>query len=318
MGKRFGHFALTWFIAMIPCACGAASAAAEDGAEVLAKPTYRSAVSEVRLVFFATDEQNHNVGDLQKNDFAVVDNERVIREFRGFARANLTRLNVVVLIDASESVLPQVRSEIADTLQLMAQSPWSSDDNISVLSFSGMDVQVVCRDDCREVDEASRFESLPRGGATPLFDALQAATKLLAQRAQPDRWPVIVVFSDGEDTISRTSFAQALQNILVAGAQVYAVDVATPAGQSKGSATLQKIADDTGGRYLRIGDAGAGVFEQFIEDLHSAQVVTYVSPESHSDFHSVRIYPTHNLNLRFHSRRGYYRDSDRASSEDTR
>jgi hypothetical protein len=40
--------------------------------------------------------------------------------------------------------------------------------------------------------------------------------------------------------------------------------------------------------------------------LHSARVVTYVLPESGPDFHSIRILPTHNLNLQFRCRTGYY------------
>src|SRR5271165_2716965 len=79
-------------------------------------PNYRSTASEVRLVFFATDENNHTVEDLQKDDFAVVDDERVIRDFRSFTRSALTKLDVIVLIDSSDSVLPHFRLEIADVL----------------------------------------------------------------------------------------------------------------------------------------------------------------------------------------------------------
>ncbi len=63
--------------------------------------TYLRTVSEVRLVFFATDEHNHLVEGLQKNDFAVVDDERVIREFRSFTRSDVIKLDVVVLMDSS-------------------------------------------------------------------------------------------------------------------------------------------------------------------------------------------------------------------------
>jgi len=63
--------------------------------------TYHSTVSEVRLVFFATDEHNHNVQQLQKDDFAIVDDERVIREFRSFTRSASIKLDVVVMIDSS-------------------------------------------------------------------------------------------------------------------------------------------------------------------------------------------------------------------------
>jgi len=48
------------------------------------------------------------------------------------------------------------------------------------------------------------------------------------------------------------------------------------------------------------------IFKDVIDDLHSARVVTYVLPESGPDFHSIRILPTHNLNLQFRCRTGYY------------
>src|SRR5271167_562741 len=94
--------------------------------------TYHSTVSEVRLVFFATDERNHAVEGLQKNDFAVVDDEMVIREFRSFTRSDVIKLDVVVLIDSSESVLPHFEQEITEVQQLISQSPGGSGDNVSV------------------------------------------------------------------------------------------------------------------------------------------------------------------------------------------
>ena len=271
--------------------------------------TYHSAVSEVRLVFFATDEHNHAVEELQQDDFAVVDDERVIRDFRSFTRSALIKLDVVVLIDFSESVLPHFQREITDVLQLISQWPWSPGDNASVLSFGGMETRFICAGNCRNSFTADRVASLPRGGATPLFDAVAIATDFLVQRRQPDVWPVIMLFSDGEDTISRASFHEALEKILASGAQVYAIDVSSPGQPSNGTATLQRIAEDSGGRYVRISEGAVRIFGDVINDLHSARVVTYVLPESGSDFHSIRILPTHNLNLQFRSRRGYYHHS---------
>ena len=126
--------------------------------------TYRSSVSEVRLVFFATDEHNHAVEELQKDDFAVVDDERVIRNFRSFARADLIKLDVIVLMDSSESVQPRFPQEIADVQQLISQWPWGPGDNVSVLSFGGMETRLVCSGDCRSSFTAGRAQSLPSGG----------------------------------------------------------------------------------------------------------------------------------------------------------
>jgi VWFA-related protein len=260
-------------------------------------------------VFFATDEHNHSVERLQKNDFAVVDDERVIRDFRSFTRSDLIKLDVIVLIDSSESARPRFKEENADVLQLISQSPWGPDDSVSVLSFSGMEAHVVCTGNCRSSFTADRVASLPRGGTPPLFDAIEIATSLLIQRRQADVWPVIILFSDGEDNISKVSFKKALERTLTSEAQVYAIDINSPGWPSNGTATLQSIAQDSGGRWLRISEGAVRIFNDVIEDLHSARVVTYLRPESGSDFHSIRILPTHNLKLQFRCRRGYYRRS---------
>src|ERR1700690_1768459 len=87
--------------------------------------TYRSSGSEVRLVFFATDQHHRAVTDLQEDDFAVIDDERVIRRFRSFTHSVPLNLDVVVLIDASESVLPQLPKEVTNVLQLLSEWPWA-------------------------------------------------------------------------------------------------------------------------------------------------------------------------------------------------
>jgi len=283
-----------------------------DSSGESSKLAYRSTVSEVRLVFFATDEHNRAVEELQKDDFAVVDDERVIRNFRSFTRANLIKLDVIVLMDSSGSVQPRFQQEIADVQQLISQWPWGPEDNVSVLSFGGMETRLVCSGDCRSSFTAGWFQSLPSGGATPLFDAVELATNMLIQRAQPDVWRVIILFSDGDDTISKVSLNEVLKKVLASETQIYAVDLSRPEPPSNGSAILQRIADDSGGRRIHSNDGAIGIFRSVIDDLHSARVVTYRLPNFGSDFHSIRILPTHNLKLQFRCRRGYYHRSGSA------
>jgi len=267
--------------------------------------TYHHSVSEVRLFFFATDEHNRSVSDLQKNDFAVVDDDVVIRDFRSFSRADLINLDVILLMDSSESVLPRLPQEVADIQQLISQWPWRSGDKVSVMSFSGMQTRLVCSEDCGASFTAERIYS-SEGGATPLFDALKNAAKILHARARPDVWRVIILFSDGDDTISATSFQEALGTVLASEAQVYAVDSGVSVRPSNGTAILQKIAADSGGRYLRTSDGAVNVFKSVVDDLHSARVVTYALPAADTDFHSIRILPTHDLRLQFRCRSGYF------------
>ena len=91
----------------------------EDKNDASGLPTYHSTVSEVRVTFFATDENNRALETVTKSDFAVVDNELVIRHFRSFTHSDETSLEVVALVDLSESVAPHFRVAMSAVLQLV-------------------------------------------------------------------------------------------------------------------------------------------------------------------------------------------------------
>src|SRR5271157_3224012 len=108
---------------------------AVGNADDLPSPSYRSTVSEVRITFFATDEHNRSVDSVKKEDFAVVDSGLVIRNFRSFSRSDETKLDLVALVDVSESVASRFRVGMHDVLQMVSQDQPVSEDSISVLSF---------------------------------------------------------------------------------------------------------------------------------------------------------------------------------------
>lgn len=270
-------------------------------------PMYRSEVKEVRLTFYATDPHNGTVETIAKSDFAVVDSDRVIRDFRSFGRSPETKLDLVVLIDCSESVLPRFKQEISDVLQLIGQSRWIADDRISLISFRDSMPVMICSGDCRDSPLETRLATLDAGGQTPLYDAVKLAGRLLEKRRDPEVRPVILLFSDGQDTISSTSAMDALASVLSAGAQIYSVDMDSQ-HLSKGTSALRAFSASTGGRYLHVQDGATQLLRALIDDLHSAYLLTYALPDRMAGFHPVRILPTHNLDLRFRCRRGYFYD----------
>ena len=190
MRDRLSRVLVLLFLVAITCACGCAFCQSGPGSEEATNITYHSTVSEVRLMFFASDEYGHTVEELQEDDFAVVDDERVIRNFRSFTHSALIKLDVVVLIDASESVLPHLQQEITDVLQLIAQGTWNAQHKLLVLSFSGTETHLICTENCSSVLTADLVASLPTGGTTPLFDAVEVAANSLIERRQLDVWPV--------------------------------------------------------------------------------------------------------------------------------
>jgi VWFA-related protein len=305
------------------------------------EPTFRRAVSEVRVTFFATDESNHALQTLTTSDFAIVDNEKVVRNFRSLTRSDQASLDVVVLVDLSESVASNSRVAMSSVLQLVAREQSIADGNIAVLSFGGTPGQsskpasetlrpaFLCSSGCRGSDSVAKLQAAKGGGLTPLFDALIFAADFISKHGPASRCgdlrgdlrsevrsdvrPVFILFSDGNDTISLHSASEALQAVLEAGALIYSADVGTPDRPTSGSVFLQKISAATGGRYFSprftLNDGAAPLWNAVLEDLHASYVVTYDLPSHQAGYHALRLLPTQNLNLSFHSRTGYNYDA---------
>jgi VWFA-related protein len=286
----------------MPFACAQSS-------EIDSGSTYRSDVSEVRLAFVATDEHDQPVSDLKPQDFVVVDDEQIIRKFRSFVAAGVIQLDLTVLVDCSDSVLPKFDLEMRSVLKLLEQTTATSGYNlsISILTFRELEASVKCRDDCSTVFTPERIVTVPRGGATPLFDAIRLAADVILHSPRQDAGQVAVLFSDGQDTISLASFREASRELLSSGAQLYAVDLGDTRHPSAGTTVLKALADESGGRYIPFDKNASDILKMILGDAQAARIVTYEMPQSNAEFHSVRILPTRNLSLQFHSRHGYYR-----------
>ncbi len=289
---------LAVLITLFPCVFSATTTS--DAPTV----TYRTGASEVRVAFFATDENDRLFERITQNDFAVIDDEMVIRDFRSLARASETALDVVVMIDASESVERHFRETAERVGKLVLTAPMSAEDELSVVVFTGVRSSIVCAGSCRSAEAQQDISRLHPSGATPLYDALTDVARNLKARQRTDSRQIVILFSDGHDTISGASPEKALEEFLQTGAVLYAVSQS-----SANDGPLESIAEATGGRLLQW--RGVDVVDQLFAEQRASWVVSYALPNHQKGFHSLRILPKHNLNLQFHCRRGYYYDEVR-------
>jgi VWFA-related protein len=293
------------------------ASAAENTNNSSSLPTFRSIVSRVQVTFFVTDENNRPVATLTKSDFAVVDNGLVVRNFRSFSASDENALDVVALVDLSESVAPGTGVAIQDVQELVAREESNPDDNVAVLYFGafgatsgGMRPTVLCSSGCRSRNSVNRLLAVKGGGTTPVFDALILGADLISHHGRTGLRPVLILFSDGNDTTSLHSERDALDAVVAVGALVYAVDMGKATNPPAGSMFLRQVADASGGRYFSLQDGVANVMSAVLEDLRASYVVTYDLPSHQAGFHSLRLMPTHILNLTFHSRNRYYYEPD--------
>lgn len=268
--------------------------------------TIRTSTNEVRLAFSASDRQGHVVKTLHASDVAVADNGAIIRQFRSFRTASESPLDLVILLDASESVASQIPTEIAEVESFVEDSAWGERDRVSILAFGGMRPQLLCARNCNRDVARVMLNTLRANGTTPLYDALFQAAEMLKENRDPESRPAMVLFSDGVDTISARSASDAVRAAQTLQAAIYAVNSRSmKIASNSGDAMLEYLAASTGGLSFGPGQNVATVLHMILDDLHSGYVLTYVLPKQSVGQHSVRILPTSDPRLHFRSRWAY-------------
>ena len=292
----------SWPLLLLSCA-GIPRAIAADPADF----TYRTKATEVRLSFSATDQNNHGVATLQASDFAVVDKDVIVRNFQSFTRSDGTKLEIAILFDTSGSVAAHLRQEMAAMVELVSEAAGVPDENLSIVSFDGPKPALLCAGDCRASHAVDRIPATGAKGLTPLFDTIVFTADFLSRRSDAQSARVLIVLSDGVDTISRSSLDDAIEGAMRGDVQLHCIDLNKPSNESsQGAAVLRNLSSATGGRYFASPDGGRQAMNAILEGFKATYMITYRLPSHAFGFHVVRILPTHNLNLHFRSRSGYY------------
>ena len=157
-------------------------------------------------------------------------------------------------------------------------------------------------------------------GATRLHDAIAEAAAYL--RPYPGR-KVIVIVSDGEDTLSDLDFDQMLRKTLAADCQVYAVQtkqieymmLTCQASNSNLQALaaerrMQDLTSQTGGAIYAPfqGSDLESAFTQIAADLAQQYILSYYPTDERQDglFRTISVRVATRQNMRVRARRGYY------------
>jgi len=275
---------------------------------------FQAEVTEVRLAFVATDQHNRDVPTITPVDIAVVDDGVVIRRFRSLSRYPQLNLDVLVLVDASESLARQFSQEIAQTTRLLREARWEPDDAVSIMSFGGLQPGLLCLRNCRDLPPAAWISKIHAQGQTPLFDAVIRGVDFLSKDRNPNYRPVLVILSDGDDTISAHSVRDAVVAAQRAEVPIYTFNTGDLKNVAGGN-ILRGLAALTGGLNLGGTSGASSDLASVVEDLRNAYVLTYDLPNHVEGLHSVSILPTRNSNLRLRSRQAYFYAGEHASAQ---
>jgi Ca-activated chloride channel homolog len=281
-------------------------------------PTIRVDTRLVNVALSVADAKGAPVGGLEKDDFEVLEDGQV-QKIAVFERETTTPLSIVLAIDTSETVLTSERLE-KESAKHFVNAMLREQDELDLMEFSDVVREVVPFTNSKKQIERG-INEIQRGDATALYDAIYLASKQLAgTSAANGRRRVVVLITDGGDTVKGSKYMQALEEAQRAGAMVYSiimVPINADAGRNTGGEhALIQLAEDTGGKYYYVVDPKdlEPAFAHLSDDLRTQYLLGYYSPKRGADtsFRAIKVRMTDaslkgNYDLRY--RTGYYADA---------
>jgi Ca-activated chloride channel family protein len=272
---------------------------------------------DVRLVnIYATviDTSGRYVDGLKKTDFIVQEDGRR-QELSHFDHNQDTPVSLGVVLDTSGSMISKLDTA-TDAIDRFIRTV-HPDDDIFLMGFdSGTYLLQDFTSDRAKLKKALKYAD--SGGGTALYDAVQEGMKKVKQGANSKR--AILLITDGEDTTSQATFAQARQSVRESELLIYSLgispspDVGLIGGRGGGRFggrdsvdmnVLRSFAADSGGRaYLLSENMLGGKNSQF------DRILAQIAAELRSQY-TLAYYPAHPDDGRYHdirvsTRYGYY------------
>ena len=248
----------------------------------------------VRLVnVFATvtDQQGAPLAKLEKKNFEIRE-DGVPQEIAFFSKENELPLSIVVAVDASLSTKKDLALEL-ESARRFAHSILRPIDAMSLYRFAEeVDDLTSFTSDLKRIDRA--IQRVRVGSATALYDAVFLASEALEKRQGRK---VLVVITDGGDTISSVNYAEALRQAQASEAVVYSivvVPIEASAGRNTGGEhALIQLSRDTGGKHFYAASAPQleEVFRQIGDELRTQYLLAYYPKQrlSDSDFRRIDV-----------------------------
>jgi Ca-activated chloride channel homolog len=241
-------------------------------------PVFRAGTKVVSLYATVT-ENNRLVPDLERDDFEVLDNGKP-QALSVFSNEVLP-ITVIVMLDTSGSMTANMDMLKAGAEQFFMRLLKGDRGRLGAFNDKIQFVSPLTGD--RDTLIASA-QDVDFGYPTRLYDAI--ATGFDELKGIEGR-RIVLVFTDGEDTASRTRFGTVLDRAQVEEVMVYAIGLAGESVvngrmvRSRPDRSLKTLAGQTGGGYFELSraDQMTSTFTRVAQELHSQYMLGF-SPET--------------------------------------
>ena len=277
--------------------------------------TIRINVKLVNVFSTVTNAGGAPVSSLKQEDFQIFEDGKP-QKIAVFQRESELPLSIVIAIDCSLSTRNNQRLEL-DSARRFAHAILRPIDGISLFQFSEVVDQLTpFTADIRTIDKG--ISRVHTGAATALYDTLYLGSEALLDRRGRK---VMVVITDGGDTVSKTSYQDAVREAQQAEVILYSiiiVPIESNAGRDIGGEhALIQLSRDTGGKYFYASslDQLDAAFRQISDELRTQYLIAYYPSQrlSDSEFRRIEVkidpatkdYPDPS-ELQIRHRSGYY------------
>jgi Ca-activated chloride channel family protein len=253
--------------------------------------TLKVDVKLVNVYVTVTDAHGAPVAGLKKENFSVQEDGKE-QSISVFDKESAVPLSIALAIDTSLSTRHDLPLEQASAKRF-AQAILRPVDALSVFGFSETVSQATAyTSELKRIDEG--IDHVRMGAATALFDAVYLASRSLDRRQGRK---VMVLITDGGDTISKVDYKQAARAAEEAEALVYSiivVPIESSAGRELGGEhALIQLSEDTGGKYYyatsmtQLDDA----FRQISDELRTQYLLAYYPSQrlANSQFRRIHV-----------------------------
>jgi len=253
--------------------------------------TFKVDVKLVNVFVTVTDERGAPVAGLKKENFQVLEDDRP-QKISVFDKESELPLSIVLDIDTSLSTRKDLPLEI-NSARRFAHAIIRPIDALSVYGFNEIVDEVVpFTPDLKVIDRG--IEHLHLGAATALYDAIYVGSESLEKRQGRK---VMVIITDGGDTISKTDYQEALRAAQISEAIVYSIIVvpieASAGRDTGGEHALIQLSADTGGKYFYATTISQldSAFQTISDELRTQYLLAYYPSQrlADSDFRRIEV-----------------------------
>ena len=268
-------------------------------------PVFAVGLEEVHVALSVRDGKGNVVTDLAAEEFEVAEDgrpQKILLFARGAeggepsgpapdasAARDALALDLGLLLDTSESMLKELKLSQQAATRFLEAIPRARE---LYTIFFDEDIRLSRYDSENQQGLFERIHKQKGGGNTALYDAIAV---YLSRVQDGTGRKVLVLFTDGDDTQSTTSFSELLKLVRSSRVTIYSIAFGTGTGSRnvRARAVLNQLASMSGGQVFTPTSARdlPSIYDRILEDLAAQFVIGYVSdnPARDGKFRKIKV-----------------------------